>query len=71
MHYEAHRKEGETMTQGTKDQIEGQLHQVKGDAKEKAGELLGDTELANEGKDENLSGKIQEKVGQIKKVFGS
>jgi uncharacterized protein YjbJ (UPF0337 family) len=58
------------MTQSTKDQIEGKLHKVAGDAKTKAGELLGDQKMAAEGRDESLTGSIQKKIGQIKKVFG-
>jgi hypothetical protein len=37
---------------------------------EKAGELLDNTEMAAEGRDESLSGSIQKKIGEIKKVFG-
>ena len=47
------------MTEGTKDQIEGKLHQVAGDAKEAAGKLLNKPELAAKGRDESLSGFIQ------------
>jgi uncharacterized protein YjbJ (UPF0337 family) len=57
------------MTQSGKDQVVGKLHEVTGDAKEKAGELLGNDELAQEGRDESLSGTIQKKIGQIKQVF--
>jgi uncharacterized protein YjbJ (UPF0337 family) len=63
-------KKEKIMTQSTKDQIEGKLHQVTGDAKEKAGELLDNSEMAAEGRDESLSGSIQKKIGEIKKVFG-
>jgi len=58
------------MTQSTKDQIQGKLHKVTGDAKEKAGELLNDPKMADEGRDESIAGSIQNKIGQIKKVFG-
>ena len=58
------------MTQGTKDQVEGKLHQVTGDAKEKAGQLMNNPELAAEGRKEGRSGMIQKKIGEIKKVFG-
>jgi uncharacterized protein YjbJ (UPF0337 family) len=63
------RKEKKHMSQGTTDQIKGKLHEVKGDVKEKVGQLTNNPALANEGKDENLSGKIQKKVGDIEKVF--
>ena len=58
------------MTSGSDDQIKGKVHQVQGDAKEKVGKLTNDPDLENEGKTENLKGKIQNKIGQIKKVFG-
>jgi uncharacterized protein YjbJ (UPF0337 family) len=58
------------MTHSKQDELEGKLHQLKGDAKEKAGELLEDTKLEDEGRDESRSGAIQQKIGEIKKVFG-
>ena len=57
------------MNSSTTDQIEGNLHQVKGKLKEKAGQVIGNPKLEEEGQDEKLGGKIQEKVGQVKKVF--
>jgi len=57
------------MTESTKDQAQGALHELKGEVKKKAGELTNDPELAAEGQDEKLAGKIQKKVGQIEKVF--
>jgi uncharacterized protein YjbJ (UPF0337 family) len=60
---------GENMKPSTKDQIKGKLHEVKGRAKEKAGQVANNSNLASEGQDEKLSGKIQEKVGQIERVF--
>ncbi len=53
-----------------KDQAEGTFHQVKGKLKEIAGELNDNPELKAEGTGEKLAGKVQEKIGQIKKVFG-
>ncbi len=44
------------------------MHQVKGAIKEAVGKVTDDREMEIEGKVENLDGKIQEKVGQIKKV---
>jgi uncharacterized protein YjbJ (UPF0337 family) len=57
------------MTQSAKDQIEGTLHTVTGTVKEKAGQILNKPDLAAEGQDEKLAGKVQTKVGQIEKVF--
>jgi uncharacterized protein YjbJ (UPF0337 family) len=57
------------MKQSTKDQIAGELHKVKGNVKEKAGQVTNNPGLAAEGKVENLAGKTQKKVGQVEKVF--
>ena len=57
------------MKPSTKDQIAGKLHEVKGDVKEKAGQATNNPNLAAEGQDEKLGGKIQKKIGQIEKVF--
>ena len=57
------------MTQSTKDQIEGTLHKAKGTVKETLGQVLNSPGLTAEGQDEKLDGKVQTKVGQIKKVF--
>jgi uncharacterized protein YjbJ (UPF0337 family) len=38
--------------------------------KEKAGELTNDPDLEDEGEAEEIAGKVQEKVGQVKKVLG-
>jgi len=57
------------MKQSTKDQLEGQLHEVKGKVKEKAGQVTNNPDLEVDGQAENLAGKIQKKVGQIKSVF--
>jgi uncharacterized protein YjbJ (UPF0337 family) len=37
--------------------------------KETVGQAANDPDLKAEGRDENTSGKVQEKIGQIKKVF--
>ena len=57
------------MRQSTKDKVEGQLHEVKGKVKEKAGQVTNNPDLEVEGQSENLAGKIQKKVGQIEHVF--
>ncbi len=57
------------MKPSTKDQLAGKLHEVKGDVKEKAGRVTNDPNLAAEGQDEKLGGKVQKKIGQIEKVF--
>jgi uncharacterized protein YjbJ (UPF0337 family) len=57
------------MKTSTTDQIEGNLHELKGKVKEKAGQVTGNPDLTAEGQSEKLDGQVQEKVGQIKKVF--
>ena len=57
------------MKKSTKDQITGKLHEMKGKAKEKVGQLTNNPDVAAEGQVEKLAGKAQRKVGQIEKVF--
>ena len=57
------------MKPSTKDQIKGELHELKGTVKQKVGQIANNPNLAAEGQSEKLAGKIQKKVGQIKKVF--
>ncbi len=57
------------MKPSTKDQIAGKLHELKGKAKQKAGQVTNNPNLAAEGRGEKLAGKIQKKVGQVEKVF--
>jgi uncharacterized protein YjbJ (UPF0337 family) len=57
------------MSQSTRDQIEGAIHEVKGKAKEMAGQAIGNPDLELEGRAENLGGKVQKKVGQVEQVF--
>jgi CsbD-like len=44
---------------------------VKGKIKEVAGKLSDNPKLQAEGTVEKISGKVQEKIGQVKKVLGS
>jgi uncharacterized protein YjbJ (UPF0337 family) len=57
------------MKSSTKDQVQGKMHEMKGAVKEKVGQLTNRPDVAAEGQDEKLGGKIQKKVGQVKKVF--
>jgi uncharacterized protein YjbJ (UPF0337 family) len=59
------------MKDSTKDQVKGKAHEVKGAVKEKLGRATNNPNLEAEGQDENLAGKVQKKVGQVKKVLGS
>ena len=44
---------------GTKDELKGKFHEVKGKAKEKAGWVTDDPNYAAEGTDEKLSGIVK------------
>jgi len=57
------------MKDSTKDQVTGQLHEVKGKAKEKIGHATNNPDLEAEGQDEQVAGKIQKKIGQVEKVL--
>jgi uncharacterized protein YjbJ (UPF0337 family) len=56
------------MKPSTNDQIKGSLHELKGKAKEKAGQLTNNPRLTAEGQTEKLAGKIQKKIGQVEAV---
>ena len=54
----------------TKDQLEGNLHDLKGKVKQKAGQIVNDPNLEAEGEAEKFAGKIQKKIGEVEKVLG-
>ena len=58
------------MKSSTRDEAEGGLHQVKGKIKEVAGKLGDNPKLEAEGTGERIAGKVQEKIGQVKKILG-
>jgi len=58
-----------TTTSGTHDQVEGKVHEVKGHLKEKIGHATNNPQLEDEGTAERISGVVEKKVGDIKKVF--
>ncbi len=57
------------MNSSTKNEIKGKFHEVKGTIKEQLGQVTNNPDLENEGKAEHIAGKIEKKVGQIKKVL--
>lgn len=57
------------MKSSTKDMVTGKFHQAKGKAKAKVGKAAGKPELENEGRNEHDLGKVQEKIGQVERVF--
>jgi uncharacterized protein YjbJ (UPF0337 family) len=58
------------MNSSTTDQVKGAFHEVKGAIKEIAGIINDDPLQESAGANEKVAGKVQGKVGQIKKVFG-
>ena len=57
------------MKASTDDKVEGKYHRAKGKVKEEVGELTGERDMEAEGEAEQTEGKMQEKKGQVKKVF--
>lgn len=49
---------------------EGRIHKINGKIKEVIGYLFGNRKVEAEGKDENLEGRVQEKIGKVEKVAG-
>lgn len=49
-----------------KDRIDGSVEQAKGKVKEVAGNVTGDSKLKNEGKAQQVAGKVQNTVGGLK-----
>jgi uncharacterized protein YjbJ (UPF0337 family) len=60
----------DTMKTSIRDKAEGAFHELKGTAKEIAGRLKEDPNLEAAGVGEKIAGRVQEKLGQIKKVLG-
>ena len=57
------------MRQGTKDRIEGKLHELKGKAKQKMAATAGNPAQEAEGREENSSGKAQGKAGEVRNTL--
>ena len=48
----------------------GKFHELKGKVKEVAGKISDNPKLEAEGTGEKLTGKLQENIGQVKKIWG-
>jgi len=59
------------MKPSTRNQAKGELHAIKGKAKEAVGRLTNDPDLEAEGTVEKTQGKVQKKLGQIGRSSGS
>ena len=57
------------MKPSTENKIAGKVHEVKGTIKEQVGHLTNDPDLEGEGIGEKIAGKVQKKIGQVKKVL--
>jgi uncharacterized protein YjbJ (UPF0337 family) len=54
----------------TKDQLEGNLHDLKGKVKQKAGQIANDPNLEPDGQAKKIPEKIKNNLGQVEKVLG-
>ena len=59
-----------TPNTSTQDRAEGHGKDLKGKIKEGTGKAMGNPGLRDEGRADQTEGKIQRKVGEVKKVFG-
>jgi uncharacterized protein YjbJ (UPF0337 family) len=57
------------MKESTEDQLRGKANEAIGTVKEKVGKATDDPELEGEGQGQKVGGKVEKKVGDIKKVF--
>ena len=57
------------MNSSTHDKAEGAAKEAIGTVKEKTGEAIGNPNLQDKGTAEKVEGKVQQKVGDVKKVF--
>jgi uncharacterized protein YjbJ (UPF0337 family) len=57
------------VTSSTHDEVEGKVHQAKGAVKEAIGKATNNPNLHDEGTAEKITGKVEEKIGQVKRVF--
>ena len=58
------------MNSSAKDNVMGTAKENVGKVKEQAGKAIGNPNLQDQGTAEKLEGKVQKKVGEVKKVFG-
>ena len=58
------------MNSSSEDKIKGTAKEVAGKVKEETGKLIGNPDLRNRGTAEKDEGKVERKVGDVKKVFG-
>lgn len=59
-----------SMKSSTKDRVKGTAAETTGKVKESIGRATGNARMEDRGTAEKVGGKVQRKVGEIKKVFG-
>jgi uncharacterized protein YjbJ (UPF0337 family) len=59
------------MKSSMKDKVKGKIHVAKGEVKVVTGKITDNPTLEAKGNAEKVAGKTQEKIGEIKKVFGN
>jgi uncharacterized protein YjbJ (UPF0337 family) len=57
------------MKSSTRDKVKGTFNEAKGKVKEKTGKATGNPDLRDRGTIEKAGGKVQRKIGDVKKVF--
>lgn len=58
------------MKPSTRDAAAGTFHEIKGKVKAAVGQASSRPALTREGQAEAVAGKVQRKIGQVKKVMG-
>jgi uncharacterized protein YjbJ (UPF0337 family) len=58
------------MNSSTTDKIKGAAKEVAGKVKEETGKAIGDRDLQERGTAEKVEGRVERKVGDVKKAFG-
>ena len=58
------------MSSSTHDKVKGTAKEAVGKVKEETGKAVGNPDLQDRGTGEKIAGKVQRKVGDVKKVFG-
>jgi uncharacterized protein YjbJ (UPF0337 family) len=56
------------MKPSTENEVAGKFHEVKGNVKEKVGQLTNDPDFETEGAVEKIGGKVQKKIGEVQKI---
>jgi uncharacterized protein YjbJ (UPF0337 family) len=58
------------MSSSTHDKVKGTAKEAIGKVKEETGKAIGNPDLQDRGTTEKVAGKIERKVGDVKRVFG-